>query len=489
MFCVLQTTTIKSTSYYPIDENECVYKGEKYQVGDSFHDECEAFCFCRDGGETVCNPIKCPSEFGIDVINPFCIRWNYHKDFVPKPPLCCPPVPVCESDGSCDYKGSQFKNLANIPMNITGCEQRCHCENEQVSCKDACIELPKEVPFYVPCDPDQAIIKPREDRPCCNEWACAELTDLPDNIDNVAVLPENSTALTAMLSVPRLLNGRKGYFAVYLGSGSEAQRSPDEWPKKLVLPYNGIFNVDINGQLRVALGDLLPDKRYFMRIDIHVVETEKSEKIIKSRIVSTVTPAVDVIATEEPSLNIREIDIKIKIGKVKSTSVYVSWRFFTSDEKKYIDGVQIRFNRLRDGQLISRVPGTTPFIHRDTNFFELQDLEPDSDYELDLYLIPVPGADTELISGKRKVRFHTSLPKVDPYDFRIQLKPEDVGSRWIRLSVNGVPTPHQKYVNIFRLLYLPEDHINSVDAQSLFKIAKIQTDNILSIMHLIPGRK
>ena len=57
-----------------------------------------------------------------------------------------------------------------------------------------------------------------------------------------------------------------------------------------------------------------------------------------------------------------------------------------------------RYVELKDGQAASGVPGTTPFIHRDTNFFLLEDLRPDTEYRVDVYLIPVPLAEKELAS-------------------------------------------------------------------------------------------
>ena len=57
-----------------------------------------------------------------------------------------------------------------------------------------------------------------------------------------------------------------------------------------------------------------------------------------------------------------------------------------------------RYVELEDGKAASGVPGTTPFIHRDTNFFLLEDLKPDTEYSVDVYLIPVPFAEQELAS-------------------------------------------------------------------------------------------
>ena len=68
-----------------------------------------------------------------------------------------------------------------------------------------------------------------------------------------------------------------------------------------------------------------------------------------------------------------------------------------------------RFVQLKDGRVASGVPGTTPFIHRDTNFFLLENLKPDTDYQVDVYLIPVPQAKEELISDSVS-NFRTNSP-------------------------------------------------------------------------------
>ena len=83
-------------------------------------------------------PIECPSLFGLDVINPFCLEWESNDDFIAQPPMCCPPVPKCKFDGACTYKGIKFQNTDNIPANMSGCEQRCYCEDGEVKCQDAC---------------------------------------------------------------------------------------------------------------------------------------------------------------------------------------------------------------------------------------------------------------------------------------------------------------------------------------------------------------
>ncbi len=178
----------------------CVYKGRTYSLGEDFHDGCDQFCSCDPGsGAVFCHEIKCPSSFGLDVINPFCLEWDHHEDFSPSPPMCCPPVPTCKSDGRCEYPGEKFNNFDNIPVRLSGCEKRCYCENGEVLCQvqksiitkmwfsriyttyvqlyifctqDACYPLSPHPPSYLSCSAKTAVKAPQEDRPCCLQWAC-----------------------------------------------------------------------------------------------------------------------------------------------------------------------------------------------------------------------------------------------------------------------------------------------------------------------------
>jgi hypothetical protein len=68
----------------------CQHKGHHYRSGEEFHDGCEAFCACTESG-VQCATIECPTEFGLDVLDPSCLDWETHPpDFKPSPPNCCP---------------------------------------------------------------------------------------------------------------------------------------------------------------------------------------------------------------------------------------------------------------------------------------------------------------------------------------------------------------------------------------------------------------
>ena len=147
---------------------------------------------------------------------------------------------------------------------------------------------------------------------------------------------------------------------------SSGHPDPNEWPNKVVRPNRGSFEVSSSGETKVVLTELLPNKQYFLRVDLFVKESGE-EITSKSDILSVTT--LSPVPPGPPGVELRPIDVVLQVDKVTDDSAYIHWRFFSLDEKQYIDGVQIRYTSLLDG---SGVPGTTPFIHRDTNFFELK---------------------------------------------------------------------------------------------------------------------
>lgn len=95
-------------------DSGCTYKGTKYQFGSEFHDGCEAYCVCLNVG-VQCANIECPTQLGLEVIDPHCTEWVVEPaDFVANPPECCPKNVTCRSNGSCIHEGKRYDNWQEV---------------------------------------------------------------------------------------------------------------------------------------------------------------------------------------------------------------------------------------------------------------------------------------------------------------------------------------------------------------------------------------
>ncbi|EZA61442.1 Putative epidermal cell surface receptor, partial [Ooceraea biroi] len=167
---VVKTNVSEKTS----DKNSCTYRGKSYKVGAEWYDECIFFCTCVEGGKVECATIECPTDFGLDLLDPHCIDWEtVPPNFEPVAPQCCPQEVRCRNNGSCFYEGVMYDNWSELPMNVTGCEKLCYCEMGNVSCQAACKPVPALPPATLPCSAHQATLTHLPANPCCLQWTCS----------------------------------------------------------------------------------------------------------------------------------------------------------------------------------------------------------------------------------------------------------------------------------------------------------------------------
>ncbi|XP_026670875.1 putative epidermal cell surface receptor isoform X1 [Ceratina calcarata] len=171
------------------DKGSCSHMGKTYKIGAEWYDECISFCTCTEGGKPECLTIECPTDFGLDVLDPHCLDWEtVPPNFVPKPPHCCPQEVRCRNNGSCHYEGNIYDNWSELPSNVTGCEKRCYCEMGNVSCQAACPPVPALPPATLPCPAYQAALMHLPGDECCLEWSCNPSSQSPGT-NATAALP------------------------------------------------------------------------------------------------------------------------------------------------------------------------------------------------------------------------------------------------------------------------------------------------------------
>ena len=77
---------------------------------------------------------------------------------------------------------------------------------------------------------------------------------------------------------------------------------------------------------------------------------------------------------------------------------------------------------------------------------------------------------------------------LDPYNFTIKLVSDqrEIGANSVDLSWTGVPIPHQRYVNLYRILY-QEENIVDPNPHSAFIISNINSISSTRIDLLRPS--
>lgn len=469
----------------------CQYKDHHYAYGEEFHDGCESYCACTDSG-VQCASIECPTDFGLDVLDPSCVDWETHPpDFKPSPPYCCPEQVRCKNNGSCEYEGQHFNNWAEIPVKLNGCAtKKCYCEYGNVSCQSTCPPVPHTPPSDLQCEPHEAILSHLPGDDCCSYWLCPQLQHsgfleqpLPSGFpvqgpvsrsqDEISVhvleaVDEHTVKL--VFSVSPVLVGLHG--RVELRYTSDVQNSdPSTWNQQVLAPPGDLIATP---QLEFELGDLIPDTQYKIKVTVILRDLHNSPT---SKILSVRTPpAAAPITTLPPQI---PLDVGLSVVDVNATWARLMWRKFTEFELQFIDGVQLRYKE-KEG----KVYAATPLIHRAVTSYMLGDLRPHTEYEVRIFLIPFPGQTTELIAERTTELLTAEVH--DLYKFNVTLDLQHIKSTSVELSWTGVPYPEDKYVNIFRAIYQSDA---GKEDFSTFKVAKRDSQARTVIQDLKPGTR
>ncbi|XP_037041377.1 putative epidermal cell surface receptor isoform X3 [Bradysia coprophila] len=485
------TQTPKDTK----DQKDCLHKGEYYKIGQQFHDGCDALCICSKAG-VHCAKLECPSNFGLDVLDPHCLRWEPEPaTFRAIAPKCCPERMKCVDNGTCEYKGQFFDNWEEIPSNISGCEQHCYCERGKVECRPACPPVPALPPPHLPCNPKNARLLPVPDDECCKQWSCTTsdaepghgYPTLTPDLQVLALDAIDSRTVRVIFMVPQVFVGLHG--RVELRYTNKRNNDTSTWAAQVFAPPEDLI---ATSQLEFELPGLEPNSEYRVKINLILRDLNSQPS---SQIYSVRTPAEHEITPptftdnidysrpiQRPTMSeiLKNLDnVDLKASETNSTWMRLSWKKLSDEELAYVDGIQLRYK-----EISGMIYDATPLLHRTLTSYVIENLNPESIYEFGLFFIPFPGHGAELRAGDMiKVR---TAPKVDVYGFDVVVNVTKVKAMSVEVSWSGVPYPEDKYVNIYRAIYQSDA---GKEDSSVFKVAKRDSTTGTLIADLKPGTR
>nr|XP_036674917.1 putative epidermal cell surface receptor isoform X3 [Drosophila suzukii] len=485
----------------------CNFKGSEYEVGQQFRDGCDQLCICNEQG-IHCAKLECPSNFGLDVQDPHCIRWEpVPADFKPSPPNCCPESMRCVDNGTCSYQGVQIENWSPVPANLTGCDQHCYCENGRVECRAACPPVPALPPADLPCHPALARLLPIPDDECCKHWSCAPqipkigaagqdeeeeatsthssipangASNLQPDIEVHTLEAIDPRSIRIVFTVPQVYVNLHGRVELRYSNGPSNDTST--WEQQIFAPPEDLI---ATSQMEFDLPSLEPNSLYKVKITLILRDLNSQPT---SSVYTVKTPPERTITPPPPFTDYRPDfqdifknveDPELTVSETNSSWLQLTWKKLGDDQMEYVDGVQLRYK-----ELTGMIYSSSPLIHRTLTSYTIQNLQPDTGYEIGLYYIPLAGHGAELRAGHMiKVR---TAQKVDVYGFDVTVNVTKVKTQSVEISWNGVPYPEDKFVHIYRAIYQSDA---GKEDSSVFKVAKRDSTTGTLIMDLKPGTK
>lgn len=200
------------------------------------------------------------------------------------------------------------------------------------------------------------------------------------DLDHVNIVAINSTSTRIRFTLPSLLVGLIGQTELHYTTDMNISRS--QWNiQKLTRPKR-LFDTP---NIEYHLANLSPNTTYFFQIQviIEALQSGPESEVYKLYLPPTPSSASTTTTTTTVPPMIM-LDVRLKAVSNDYKSLKISWRKFSPQEKKFIDGIQIRYKNAYNEWK------TTQILNRDIRSYVIRDLKPCVSYAIDLLFISNP---------------------------------------------------------------------------------------------------
>ena len=335
----------------------------------------------------------------------------------------------------------------------------------------------------------------------CPYVICNNTGTYGDDLDQMDIVAINATSARIRFTIPSIYVGLLGHAEVHYTTDINIPRN--KWNIQKFARPKRLFDIP---NIEYHLGNLQPNTNYFLQIEI-IIESLKTgpiSEIYKIYLpplpVKTTTTTTTTTSTLPPVIM---LDMNITAAIIDHNAIRISWRPFTIQEKKFIDGLQVRYrksdkrnnNNNNNDNDDDNVWFSSQTLHRDTTFYILNKLESSTAYLIDLHFKSIDQISANIISSK-PLLIETPPTALDDYQFDFHIFPDDVtigsdgngdnaGGR-INIGLRNLPKPINKFVNVARIHYQ-----NVKTMESYYNYVNVDDDEIgkISFSSLLPNTR
>ncbi|XP_022248827.1 LOW QUALITY PROTEIN: putative epidermal cell surface receptor [Limulus polyphemus] len=462
-----------------INDGSCMVNGVRFKNFQPIPDDkkdCGRRCVCVNGNVT-CED-RCPPLGNIPPPNLPCPPTLAYKGQYPGDKCCM--HWMCkeqERQAFCYHRDRRYRLGENWEVLKGSVRRQCLCRednkgNSKVECVGGCQPIPEKFKQPNPQCPRPVLVTP--DDPLICPYIVCNNTDSGKELQNVNVMAVNATTARIRFTLPSLLVGLVGHAELHFTTDPSTPES--EWKVQKFARPNRLFDTS---NIEYYMSGLHPETTYFFQIHIKIDALQNGPKseIFKLVLPSLTTTTSTTTSTTLPPMIM--LDARLTSESIDSNTVRVIWRDFEPQEKRFIDGIRLKYKLVNEGEDRWK---TTPIIHRDVTSYIIRNLMPGVAYIVDIEFMTPGDILTHLVSTK-PVEIKTIPKPKDIYNFEVKLDQGIVGPYSTDFVLQGVPIPISKYVHVVRVMY--NSDTNSDQAQ-IFKVPKT---NKISIENLEPGKR